>query len=124
LPLTTFIGRKREMAEVRRRLSAERLVTLVGMGGVGKTRLALELARDLCDEYPGAVFLTELAPLTDGTMVPASVAQAIGTAERPDRPLRDSLADRIGLEQALLILDNCEHVIDAAGALAEFLLQR
>src|SRR5829696_5005823 len=88
---TTFVGREREMVEVKRMLAMTWLLTLTGAGGSGKTRLALEVARDLVGAYPDGVWLVELAPLTEGGLVAQEVARALGVQERPDRPLTDAL---------------------------------
>ena len=86
-PLTSFVGREREMLEVRRSLSMTRLLTLTGVGGGGKTRLALKVAAGLVGAYPDGVWLVELAPLSDPALVPQAVAAALGAREQPDRPL-------------------------------------
>ncbi len=107
------MGREREMIEVKRKLAMSDLLTLIGTGGSGKTRLALEVARDLVGAYPDGVWLVELAPLSEGALVPQVVAGTLRVQEQPDRPLLKSLLDSLGDKQMLLILDNCEHLIDA-----------
>ena len=87
VPLTSFVGRETEVLNVKRTLSMTRLLTLTGAGGAGKTRLALEVARDLIGTYPEGVWLAELAPLSDPTLVPRAVAAALGVREQPDRSL-------------------------------------
>ena len=87
------MGREREMAEVERSLASTRLLTLTGAGGSGKTRLALEVARDLVGAYPDGVWLVELAPLSEEALVPKAVAEALGVPERPAQPLTDTLAE-------------------------------
>ncbi|HEX7170917.1 MAG TPA: BTAD domain-containing putative transcriptional regulator, partial [Rubrobacter sp.] len=119
---TSFVGRGREMIEVRRTLSMTRLLTLTGAGGSGKTRLALEVARDLVGIYPDGVWLVELAPLSEPEMVAQEVAGTLGVHEQPGRSFLDSLLDTLGDKQMLLLLDNCEHLVDAATQLTMALL--
>ena len=121
-PRTSFVGREQEMVEVKRMLAMTRLLTLTGAGGSGKTRLALEVARDLVVAYPDGVWLMELAPLSEPEMVAQEVARALGTQEQPGRPLQESLLDTLGGKEMLLILDNCEHLIDAVARLTIALL--
>jgi len=121
-PRTSFVGREREMLEVKRALAMTRLLTLTGSGGSGKTRLALEVARDLVGTYPDGVWVVELAPLSEGTLVPQVAAEALGVQEQPDSPLLESLLDDLGAKETLLILDNCEHLIDPAARLTDTLL--
>ena len=120
--LTSFVGREREMLEVKRMLPMTRLLTLTGAGGSGKTRLALEVARDILGVYPDGVWLVELAGLPDPVLVPSAVAQALGVRERPDLPLTATLVDFLGSKRMLLVLDNCEHLIDACARLVDTLL--
>jgi predicted ATPase/DNA-binding SARP family transcriptional activator/DNA-binding CsgD family transcriptional regulator len=122
IPLTSFIGREHEMLEARRLLSMTRLLTLTGAGGCGKTRLALEVAADLVGAYPDGVWLVELAPLSDPALVPQEMAATLGVREQPNRPLAQTLSGYLGSRQALLVLDNCEHLVDAAARLAKALL--
>ncbi len=121
--LTSFVGREKEMAEVQRLLSTTALLTLTGAGGCGKTRLALQVAADLLEEYPDGVWLVELAPLADPALVPQTVASVLGVREEPGRPLTATLTDYLRLKQALLVLDNCEHLLAACAAVAEALLK-
>jgi predicted ATPase/class 3 adenylate cyclase len=123
LQLTSFIGREQEIAEVKRLLGATRLLTLTGAGGVGKTRLALQVGADQMDEYPDGVWLVELASLSDPAFVPQTVASALGVREEPNRPVLDTLADHLRHKRLLLILDNCEHVVASCALLAEGLLR-
>jgi predicted ATPase/DNA-binding SARP family transcriptional activator/DNA-binding CsgD family transcriptional regulator len=120
---TNFVGREREMVEVKRTLAMTGLLTLVGTGGCGKTRLALEVARDLVAAYPDGVWLVELAPLSEGALVPQVVAEAVGVGEQPGRSLSESLLDSLRDKEMLLVLDNCEHLIDAAAGLAQTLIE-
>ena len=119
---TGFVGREREMLEVKRALAMTQLLTLTGAGGLGKTRLALEVASDLVGAYPDGVWLVELAPLTEGVLVPQTVAEALSVAEQPGRSLADALLDALREKKLLLVLDNCEHLIEAAAQLADILL--
>ena len=122
LPLTRIIGRETELVEIRALLAAHRLVTLTGSGGVGKTRLAIEAGRQALADLADGAWLVELAPVSDPTVIPLAVATALGIElGHSTAPLR-KLAQQIGERALLLILDNCEHLIDAAGALAEALL--
>jgi predicted ATPase/DNA-binding SARP family transcriptional activator len=119
---TSFVGRQREMVEVKRELAMTRLLTLTGTGGSGKTRLALEVARELFGTYPDGVWLVELAPLSEGALVAQAVATVLGVQERPERSLTDTLVDFLRAKRALLVLDNCEHLVDAVARLADILL--
>jgi predicted ATPase/DNA-binding SARP family transcriptional activator/DNA-binding CsgD family transcriptional regulator len=121
-PRTSFVGREREMVEVKRKLAMTGLLTLIGTGGSGKTRLALKVARDLVGAYPDGVWLVELAPLSEGALVPQVVAGTLGVQEQPERSLLESLLDALRDKETLLILDNCEHLIDAAARLTDTLL--
>ena len=119
LPLarTSFIGRERELAEVKRLLSTTRLLTLTGAGGCGKTRLALEAARDLVGAYPGGVWLVGLAPLSEGELVLQGVADTVKVREQPGRPLVDTLADALRGKKMLLLTHTGLPGRDAAGFL-------
>jgi predicted ATPase/DNA-binding CsgD family transcriptional regulator len=122
-PRTSFVERGREMVEVKRALAMTRLLTLTGAGGSGKTRLAMEVARDLVGVYPDGVWLVELAPLSEGGLVPQAVAAALGVQEQPGQPLAQTLAEALGhKEMLLLVLDNCEHLIDTVANLVDALL--
>ena len=119
---SSFVGREREVLEVRQALAMRRLLTLTGVGGSGKTRLALEVARGLIDAYPDGVWLVELAPLPEETLVPKAVAEALEVSERPGESLTDTLADVLGDRQLLLVVDNCEHLLEAIAPLVDVLL--
>jgi predicted ATPase/transcriptional regulator with XRE-family HTH domain len=123
IQLTSFIGREHEMAEVKRLLAHSPLVTLIGVGGSGKTRLALQVATELLTRYPDGVWLIELAPLSDPEIVPRLVAIALRVVEEPGRSLVKTLIDHLRPQSLLLILDNCEHLIDACAELADSLLR-
>src|SRR5438046_1907531 len=122
---TALIGRDDDVAAVHERvLHADgRLVTLTGVGGCGKTSLAFEVGRSLLDRFPDGVWLVELAPLADPALVPQAVAAVVGIREEADRPILATLTDGLQSRQALILLDNCEHVIAAAAELAEALLR-
>lgn len=124
LPLTLarFVGREREMAEVARLLEEARLLTLTGVGGVGKTRLALELARKVESRFAHGAWLVELAPLSEAAQVASALARVFGLHEEPERSLAGMLADHLRARQALLVFDNCEHVVGACAELAASLL--
>ncbi len=123
LPMTTFVGRVRELAEVERLLATSRLLTLTGMAGIGKTRLALEAASGAADLYPDGMWLVELAGLSEPALVARTVADAAGVAyqapETPETALRDAFRAR----RALLLLDNCEHLVEACARLATDLVR-
>jgi non-specific serine/threonine protein kinase len=121
--LSSFIGREQELAEVGRLLDSTRLLCLTGPGGIGKTRLAVEVANAVAANYVDGVWLVELAPVADGDLVARSVARALGVVERVNEPLLTTLADFIGDKQLLLVLDNCEHLLEASARAAERLLR-
>ena len=121
-PRTSFVGRDREMVELKRALSMTRLLTLTGAGGSGKTRLALEVGRDLVGAYPDGVWLVELAGLSEGELVPQTVAAALGVKERPSQPLPVTLVEFLRAKQTLLVVDNCEHLLEATAGLVDILL--
>lgn len=120
--LTTFVGREDDIAEVARLCANARLVTLVGAGGVGKTRLALEVASRLVDEHPDGVFLVELAPLSDAGGLYQQVLASLGVGEDDRRSPAETLADHVAGRRILLLVDNCEHLVDGCAALVEHLL--
>jgi predicted ATPase/DNA-binding SARP family transcriptional activator/DNA-binding NarL/FixJ family response regulator len=120
--LTSFVGREHEALEVKRLLAMTRLLTLTGAGGCGKTRLALEIARDLVRTYQDGVWLVELAALGKPELVPRAVAAALDVPEQAGRPLEDILADHLRTRDVLLVLDNCEHLVDGAARLTDALL--
>jgi predicted ATPase len=120
--LTSFIGRKREIAEVKRLLSTTRLLTLTGAGGCGKTRLALQVATRVQREYPDGVWFVDLAPLAESGLVPQALASALGVREQPGRDLMETLSDYLKPLKLLLVLDNCEHQVSACASLAGTLL--
>jgi non-specific serine/threonine protein kinase len=121
--LQSFIGRERELAEIRQLLPGTRLLTLTGTGGIGKTRLALQAAAELRDAYPDGVWFVDLAPLVDPGLVPSALAQVIGVKESAGQPLVKTLSDHLRPLNVLLVLDSCEHVLDACARLAGALLR-
>jgi hypothetical protein len=126
LQLTSFIGREKEIAEVTRLMSqpaGARLLTLIGPGGTGKTRLALQVAANLVGIFSDGVWLIELASLDDPALVPQSLATVLGLPEVPGRLLMDVLLDHLRPKRLLLVLDNCEHLIQGCAELAEALLR-
>lgn len=123
IELSSFIGREREIAEIKRLLADWRLVTLCGPGGCGKTRLALAVAQDLVEKFESGVWWVELASLSDQTLVPQAVASALGVREAPDLSLTEALVEHLKPRKALLILDNCEHLVEGCVMLADTLLR-
>ena len=119
---TSFVGREREMVEVTRALAMTQLLTLTGAGGSGKTRLALDVARDLLGAYADGVWLVELAPLSEPELVLQEVASTLEIREQPGRPLADTLVHALREKKMLLVVDNCEHLIDACARLVDTLL--
>lgn len=124
LPLqrSELIGRAEALGQARRRLEDARLLSLVGEGGVGKTRLALQLGAELLDRLPGGVWWVDLTAESGGTRLDAIVAAALGIVPRPARPIEDQLVDRLEAQPCLLILDNCEHLLEPVAKLATRLL--
>jgi predicted ATPase/class 3 adenylate cyclase len=119
---TSFIGRESEVAELQAAVKAHRLVTLTGAGGVGKTRLALEVAARRADEFPDGVWFFELAAVTDPAAVPDAVAAVLGITQQPGKTVTESVASALEGRSRLLVFDNCEHVLDAAADLIEAIL--
>ncbi|MEO7853743.1 MAG: hypothetical protein ABIR94_16055, partial [Rubrivivax sp.] len=122
-PITSFIGRERELGEVKALLSGTRLLTLIGMGGLGKTRLSLQVAAEVMHEYPDGVWFLDLAPIRDPGLVVSEAAQALGVREEPDRPLIQALCAHLKPRRVMLILDNCEHLLGSAADLAHAILR-
>lgn len=120
---TSFIGREREIEDVKRLLTTARLVSLLGAGGAGKTRLAIQVAADLIEEFKNGVWLTELAPLEDPALVVQTVASKLGVREVAGRALLDSLVDYLQPKTLLLVLDNCEHLVAACAQMVTALLR-
>jgi predicted ATPase len=122
--LSAFIGRDREVAEVRALVESSRLVTLTGAGGAGKTRLGLQVAAELLDGSGDGVWLAELAAVTDEDAVPAAICEALRVTGQPGRPALEALLDALALQDALIVLDNCEHLIGGCAKTAEAIARR
>ena len=122
--LTSFIGRDKEMAEVKRLLCATRLLTLTGSGGCGKTRLTLQLAADSLERFPDGAWVVELAPLSDPGLVPRTAAMVLGLEEQQGKSITATLVEHLIDKRLLMLLDNCEHLLDACAVLADSVLQR
>jgi predicted ATPase len=119
---TSFIGRESEAGEVHAAVKAHRLVTLTGVGGVGKTRLALEVASRLADDFPDGVWFFELAAVADPAAVPDAVAAVLGITQQPGKSVAESVASALEGRVRLLVFDNCEHVVDSVADLVEAIL--
>ncbi len=121
--VSELIGREAELNEVAAVVTEHRLVSLIGAGGIGKTRLALEVARHLLPRFPDGVFVAELGPVSSPELVPATVASALGLTHIAGTASREGVAGALGTKKLLLVIDNCEHVIEAAAGMAEALLR-
>ncbi len=117
--LTSFIGREKEIAAVNRLLSSHHLVTMTGSGGTGKSRLSLQVAAQHLESFPNGVWLVELAPLADPELIPKTVAAALNLPEIPGKKITEALVDFLRPKRLLLILDNCEHLLEACTSLAD-----
>ncbi|MGI9644255.1 MAG: adenylate/guanylate cyclase domain-containing protein [Ilumatobacteraceae bacterium] len=120
--LTTFVGRERELAEVKELLAQNRLVTLTGSGGAGKTRLSYQVAAESAEDFPDGIRVVEGAPVTSEELIYDEIAAVVGALAVPDRPVIDTIADRIGGQRLLIVLDNAEHLVDAVAELVGELL--
>jgi len=120
--LTSFVGRQEELIQLRGLLAENRLVTLTGAGGVGKTRLAIQIAAQLAGEFGEGVRYVDLAPITDPNLVPVTMARALELPDQPGRSTMDTLTRFVADRQMLVVLDNCEHLLDASSALVAGLL--
>jgi predicted ATPase/class 3 adenylate cyclase len=120
--LTSFVGRDAELTQVRDLLAENRLVTLTGAGGVGKTRLAVQIAAQMTGEFADGVWYVDLAPITDPDVVPIAVVRALELPDQPGRSTMDTLTRFVADRQMLVVLDNCEHLLDASGSLVVALL--
>lgn len=121
--LTSFVGRGDDVAAAQRTLSTARLLTLTGTGGVGKTRLAIQVAGELVNEFRDGVWLVELAPIADPALVTQALAVALGVREQSGREIAETVSGYLRPRQALLVLDNCEHLVEAVARLVEGLLR-
>ncbi|WP_063710871.1 ATP-binding protein [Actinokineospora enzanensis] len=121
--VTSFVGRKAQLAQAKRLMVTARLMTFTGFGGVGKTRLALRLAHDLRRSFRNGVRLVSLAPLTEPELLAGTVAEALGIRDQSTRPPLDALIEHLQDKHLLLVLDNCEHLVDAVGELVGTLLR-
>jgi predicted ATPase/class 3 adenylate cyclase len=122
--LTSFVGREKQIEEVKRRLRDHRLVTVTGAGGSGKTRLALQVAADVVEDYEDGVWLVDLSPLAEPALVDRAVAISLGINEQAGQPLAQTLVDHLRDKNLLMVLDNCEHVVEAASRLTESVLRQ
>ena len=120
--LTSFVGRDADITQVRDLVAENRLVTLTGAGGVGKTRLAIQIAGQIASEFADGIWYVDLAPITDPDLVPITTARTLGLPDQPDRSTMDTLTRFVADRQMLLVLDNCEHLLDASSALVAALL--
>lgn len=121
--VTSFVGRAKELAEVKEHLAKTRVVTLTGAGGSGKTRLSLQVAADQLEDFSDGVWLVEFAPITDPALVAQTVASALDLKEEPAKPLQTTLVDYLKSKKLLLLFDNCEHQLDACAKLAEAVIR-
>jgi predicted ATPase/class 3 adenylate cyclase len=121
---TSFVGRKKELAELKRLLVGTRLLTLTGSGGCGKTRLSLQVAAEALERFPDGAWLVELAPLADPGLVPQTAATVLGLKEEPGKPIVQTLTTHLKNKRLLLLLDNCEHLLDGCAQLADTLVRQ
>ncbi len=122
--LSSLVGREQLVTDVAELVRSDRLVTLCGVGGVGKTRLSLEVGAELASEFPDGVWIVELAAVGDGSAIPAAIATAMGITPQGDVPLLDTVAEALAGQRLLLLLDNCEHVLSGATQAVESMLSR
>jgi predicted ATPase/class 3 adenylate cyclase/DNA-binding CsgD family transcriptional regulator len=122
IQLTSFVGRQEQLTQVRELLTENRLLTLTGAGGAGKTRLAVQISGQLSGEFGDGVWYVDLAPITDPELVPITAARAFGLPDQPGRSTMDTLSRFVADRQMLVVLDNCEHLLDASAALVAALL--
>lgn len=122
IPLTSFIGREKELKDIAKLLSASRLLTMIGPGGVGKTRLAIQTAHDSIKKFKAGVCWVELVGLQDGSLIPQEIAQALDVREVSNQPMMETLKTHLKSKELLLVLDNCEHLIEACAQTVEGLL--
>jgi predicted ATPase/class 3 adenylate cyclase len=120
--LTSFVGREKELAEIQKLLLNTHILTLIGPGGTGKTRLSIQAASALLDRFPDGLWLVELAPILDPLLIPRVTAMSMGLRDEPQRPVIDMLCDYLQEKNMLIILDNCEHLVDACARMADRIL--
>lgn len=120
--LTSFVGRERDVFEVKELLEIHRLITLTGSGGVGKTRLAIEVGEELLDRYPDGVWFVDLAPINDPELVTSVAGQAVGVSQQRERPLCEAIPQLVKTKRLLIVFDNCEHVLEPTASLAKAIL--
>ena len=120
---TSFIGRESELDDIRALLGNARLITLLGMGGLGKTRLSLQVAAEVIAEYPDGAWFLDLAPLKDAALVVGEAAQVLDVREEPDRPLIQTLCAHLRSKRLLIVIDNCEHLVHACADMAHAILK-
>ncbi len=123
LQLTSFVGRDHDVAEIKALLESNRLASVIGSGGAGKTRAAIQIGAELFQNFSDGVWLVELAPISDRSLVPAAIAKVLDVRESADRPLLDTLLASLKSRHLMLILDNCEHVIDEVRGVASAILR-
>ena len=123
LQITSFVGRDVDILNVSELLAKHRLVTLVGAGGVGKTRLALQVGADLLDKYEDGVWLVELAPLSDNDLIPSTVASIFHVSEAANKTMTEAIVHALKARRALIVFDNCEHVVEPAARLIDAILR-
>jgi predicted ATPase/class 3 adenylate cyclase len=121
--LTSFVGREKELTDIQKLLPNTHILTLIGPGGTGKTRLSIQVASALLDRYPDGLWLVELAPILDPLLVPRTIAMTMGLRDEPQRPVIDMLCDYLHEKQMLIILDNCEHLVEACAKMADRILR-
>jgi predicted ATPase/class 3 adenylate cyclase/DNA-binding CsgD family transcriptional regulator len=120
--LTSFVGRGQQISDIRSTLADNRIVTLTGAGGAGKTRLAIEVAGRMTEQFPDGVWYVDLAPITHAAVVPVAVARVLGLPDQPGRSITDTLLQFVRDRHLLLVLDNCEHLLEASAALVNDVL--
>jgi predicted ATPase/class 3 adenylate cyclase len=120
--LTSFVGREKELVDVKKLLFNAHMLTLIGPGGMGKTRLSIQAASEVLDQYPDGVWFVELAPILDPLLVPRTTAMAMSLRDEPQRPVIEMLCDYLREKKMLIILDNCEHLVEACARMADRIL--